>query len=171
MIRKLSFIALAACASTPRAPAPASPPAPVVHADPVFDPLRGLLGSWQGSDPGQHSSGAFTLEPDLGGKALVRRNTNDGPKGHHEDLMIVFASPAGLRASYWDNEGHAIEYAVTASRDHIELLSDEVPHQPRFKLSYDLHGTDELAIDFAIEMPGAVDFQHYAGGTVKRVAR
>lgn len=51
------------------------------------------------------------------------------------------------------------------------MLSDDVPNQPRFKLSYDLHGSDELAIDFAIEMPGAAEFQHYTGGTVKRVAR
>jgi hypothetical protein len=127
------------------------------------------MGSWQGSDPAQHSTGDFTLAPDLGGKVLVRRSRNDSPQGHHEDLMIVFAGPAGLRASYYDNEGHVIQYSVTASPERIELLSDEAAGQPRFRLRYEPHGADELAIDFAIAMPGATDFRHYVGGIVHRV--
>lgn len=172
MIRNLGLLAVAGCAAS--APAPASPPAPapvVVHADPTFDPLRGLIGTWQGTDPEHHTTGGFTFMPELGGKVLVRRSTNDGPKVHHEDLLVVFATPAGLRASYWDNEGHVIDYAVTASGDHIEWLSDDLANQPRFKLTNDLHGADELAIDFAVKMPGAADFQHYVGGVVHRVAR
>ena len=160
---------------------PASPPAPAAPSvassgpvapatfDPAFAPLRGLLGRWQGSDPDRRSTGEFTLAPDLGGKVLVRRNHNDSPQGRHEDLMIVFATPGGLRASYFDNEGHVIQYTVSASVDRIELVSDEVPGQPRFRLRYEQHGTNELAIDFSAAMPGASDFQHYTGGVVQRV--
>ena len=156
-------------APTPRAvrAAPAAPAAPATL-DLVLEPLRPLLGAWEGSDPNLHATGRFTLEPDLGGKVLVRRNRNDSPQGHHDDLMIVFAAPGGLRASYFDNEGHAIQYAVTATADRVELVSDEVPGQPRFRLRYDRHGADELAVDFAIAMPGAAEFKHYTGGVVHR---
>ena len=175
-------VLLFACTATAAGPSsPASPPPPAASSvasagpvasaafDPAFAPLRGLLGRWQGSDPDRRSTGEFTLAPDLGGKVLVRHNRNDSPQGHHEDLMIVFATPGGLRASYFDNEGHVIQYAVSSSADRIELISDEVPGQPRFRLRYEQHGPNELAIDFAAAMPGAAEFQHYTGGIVKRV--
>lgn len=163
-------------AATPAAPSPATAAvAPATAAsttaaasDPALAPLGGLLGSWEGSDPARQSSGRFSLAPELGGKVLVRRSSNDSPQGHHEDLMIVFAAPSGLRASYFDNEGHIIQYAITATADRIELVSDAVPQQPRFRLRYELHGSDELAIDFAIAMPGSPEFRHYTGGTVHR---
>jgi hypothetical protein len=151
-------------APTPPRAAPATP----VALDAALEPLRPLLGAWDGSDPNMHATGRFTLEPDLGGKVLVRRNRNDSPQGHHDDLMIVFAAPGGLRASYFDSEGHAIQYAVTATADRVELVSDEAPGQPRFRLRYDRHGADELAVDFAIAMPGAAEFRHYTGGAVHR---
>lgn len=156
MIRKLSFIA--ALVAVPAAAAPVDP----------FAPLQKLTGSWQGTDPDHHSSGVFTLTPDLGGKTLLRRGSNDSPQGHHEDVMIIYSSPTGLRASYWDNEGHKIDYAITSTGDHVEMLSDDVANQPRFKLVYDVRGADELAIDFSIKPPGAPQFQHYTGGTVHR---
>jgi hypothetical protein len=49
-------------------------------------------------------------------------------------------------------------------------LSDEADGRPRFRLRYEVHGPDELAIDFAIAPPGASDFQHYTGGVVHRVS-
>ena len=159
-MRVLSFFIVAGCAHSAAAPA-----APV--AGPEWDSLRAIIGTWQGSDPAKHSTGRFTLAPDLGGKVLVRRSTNDSPQGHHEDLMVI--EEGGKRATYWDNEGHVIVYAVTASPEHVELLSDEIAGKPRFKLTYDVKGPDELAIDFGIELPGAGEFQHYTGGTVKRV--
>ncbi len=159
-----NLLLVAACAS---APPHASAPQPAP--DPVFAPLQPLLGHWRGEDPDRHSTGDFTLAPELGGKVLVRRSTNDSPQGHHEDLMIVYATPGGLRASYFDNEGHVIAYAITASGNRIELVSDEVANAPRFRLRYDVKAADELAIDFAIAMPGATEMQHYTGGTVHRV--
>jgi hypothetical protein len=158
---------------TPMRAAPAGPAAPATPATPaaldlVLEPLRPLLGAWDGSDPNLHATGRFTLEPDLGGKILVRRNRNDSPQGHHDDLLIVFAAPGGLRASYFDNEGHVIQYAVTVTADRVELVSDEAPGQPRFRLRYVQHGADELAVDFAIAMPGAAEFKHYTGGVVHR---
>lgn len=159
---------LVACTPAPQRPQPA-PPAPAAALDPALDPMRPLVGTWEGSDPARRSSGQFSLVPDVGGKVLLRRNVNVSPEGKHEDLMIVFPSPAGLRAVYFDNEGHTIQYAVTASADRIEMLSDETPGAPRFKLTYDRHGTDELVIDFAIAMSGTTELKRYTGGTVHRI--
>ena len=138
-------------------------------ASPSLDALKPIMGHWRGSDPAKHETGEYTLEPSLGGKVLLRHNTDDSPQGHHEDLMVIFVTPAGLRASYWDNEGHAINYAVDAAADHVELLSDQMPNMPRFKLRYDVKGPDELAIDFSIAMPGSTEMKHYTGGVVHRV--
>ncbi len=149
-------------------PEPSTGAAPPVL-DAMFDPVKALVGSWQGDDPERHSTGRFTLTPELAGKILVRRSTNESPEGRHEDFMVIFKVPSGLRASYWDNEGHTINYTITGSANHIEFLSDEVPNAPRFKLTYDPHGGDELAIDFSIAMPGTTELKHYTGGIVQRV--
>lgn len=171
-MRALLFAAasLAACAPPPAPPSPpaAPPPAPRQVAGPEWEPLRDLLGTWVGSDTARGTSGRFTLEPELDGHVLVRHNEDRTPQGRHEDLMIIFRTPSGLRASYFDNEGHAIAYTVTATGPHVELLSDDVPGMPRFQLVYDVKGPDELAIDFAIARPGTTELVHYTGGTVHR---
>jgi hypothetical protein len=150
--------------SAPGAPRSA-PPAPL---DAALEPLRPLLGAWEGTDPTLRATGRFTLEPDLGGKLLVRRNRNDSPQGRHDDLMIVFAVPGALRASYFDSEGHVIQYTVTATADRVELLSDEAPGQPRFRLRYDRRGGDQYTVEFAMAPPGAAEFRRITGGAVHR---
>lgn len=171
-MRLLLVALLVACSpATATSPPRVSPDraAPPTALDAALEPLRGLVGTWQGTDPDRRSTGRFTLEPELGGKVLVRRSRNDSPQGRHDDLMIMFAAPGGLRASYFDNEGHVIQYAITPTAHHIELVSDETGTQPRFRLRYELRGPDEIAIDFAIAMPGAAEFQHYTGGVVHRI--
>jgi hypothetical protein len=158
-----------ACPSVPAAPVVAAAPMP----DPAFAPLATLLGAWEGNDPDHHSKGQFTLRADVSGKVLVRRSTNETPQGHHEDLMIVYATPAGLRAHYFDNEGHVIDYSISASADAIELVSDEHPGAPRFRLRYEpkpaaANGHAMMNLDFSIAMPGQTDFQHYVGGPIER---
>jgi hypothetical protein len=173
MLRFAPLLCLVACAhpgaqTAPTAPAAASPP-PAIAPDPAFAPLHELLGRWRGEDLARHEIGEFSLKPELGGRVLVRRNRDDSPQGHHEDVMIIFSAPTGLRASYFDNEGHVINYTITAAPGHIELVSDDASNQPRFRLTYDVHGSDELTVDFAIALPGSLDFKHFTGGTVRRV--
>ncbi|HTR53136.1 MAG TPA: hypothetical protein VMJ10_20715 [Kofleriaceae bacterium] len=174
-MKALACVAFAACmhaSPAPTAPAPAPEPTPAApEPDAALRPLAPLIGAWQGTDPARHTSGRFTLVPELGGKVLVRHNHDDTPQGPHDDLMVIYAAKDGLRASYFDNEGHVIAYAVTAAENHVELVSDAAPGAPRFKLTYDLHGNDELAIDFAIAPPGTDAFQHFTGGVVHRAAR
>lgn len=159
----IAILFVAGCAHT----APVVQPTSTVG--PEWAPLTALVGTWAGEDPTSHARGRFTLAPDLEGHVLVRRNTDDSARGHHEDLMIITRGPQGLRAIYVDNEDHVIAYAITGTATHVEMTSDEVAGAPRFRLTYDVRGPDELAIDFAIAPPGASAFQHYAGGTVHRV--
>jgi len=158
---RLFLLCLIACGGAQR-------PAPSPSLAAPLSSLAPLVGTWEGSDPDRHSTGQFTFAPELGGRVLVRRSYNTSPEGRHEDLMVVFATPAGLRASYFDNEGHAIQYAVAVTAQRVALASDDVAGQPRFQLTYDVHGADELVVDFAIAMPGA-EPRHYTGATVHRV--
>ena len=167
-MRAAACLVLFAChpaARPPDAPAPATADAK------RWGALASLVGTWEGSDPARHATGRFTLAPELGGTVLVRHNTNDSPEGHHEDLMVIYPMRDGaLRASYFDNEGHVIEYTtITSSPTRIALTSETRPDAPRFELVYELKSADELAIDFAIAMPGSPDAKHYTGGLVHRV--
>src|ERR1700753_1961055 len=71
--------------AVPPAPVAAAPVAqPAIALGPEWSMLKPLLGPWEGSDPARHETGRFSLAPDLGGKILIRHNTDDSPTGHHE---------------------------------------------------------------------------------------
>jgi hypothetical protein len=146
--------------------------------DPWVD-FRFLIGTWVSENKPEDGSGRFILEPDLQGKVLVRRNTADlpaakgRPAGKHEDLMIVYRSPGDkqFRASYFDNEGHVIQYAVTPLPDKngLVFLSNPDPSGPRFRLTYTKGEKDKVAIKFEIAPPGKADeFRVYLQGSVRR---
>lgn len=143
-----------------------------------LEPLHFLLGEWAGSGQGQPGagSGGFTFEKDLDGKILIRRGrteypaTKDRPAFVHTDLTVVFSSPAGLRASYFDNEGHQIQYRVDVGTDQntITFLSDKEPGRPRFRLIYRKEA-DQVRVRFEIAPPGQPEaFKTYTEGIVTR---
>jgi hypothetical protein len=174
MSRSLPLVLLVACAPTQVRPLPPPPPPPERPTAPValdarwaaFEPL---LGDWDatGNDPTGPSIGHFSLAPELGGKILVRHSVNESKTGKHDDLMIIYDA---ARAIYFDNEGHTINYAVTASPDRLVFLSDEQAGAPRFRLTYMVAGNDGT-VQFDIAPPGSPDFRPYVGGTFKRAAR
>jgi hypothetical protein len=149
-----------------------------------WGPYRFLIGEWVGEGQGTpgKGGGGFTLLPELDGKILLRKNTSDIPASggrpavHHEDLLIVYRAPNGLRnrAIYFDNEDHVIQYTVTPS-DHgksLSFLSDAAPNTPRFRLTYVETGNDTVKIQFDIAPPGKPDaFRTYLTGTVKRKSK
>jgi hypothetical protein len=151
---------------------------PVRAEDDAWADFRFLIGSWLSDDKPDQSSGRFTLEPELGGKILVRRNTamltasNGRPASKHEDLMVVFAEPGGkqFRASYWDNEGHVIQYAVAMLPDNkgLSMTSDAGAPGPRFRLTYTKGESDKVVVKFEIMPPGQTEFRKYLEGTVRR---
>jgi len=152
-------------------------------AKPASDPwasVRFLIGQWEGvgsGAPGQASGGtAFALE--LNANILVRKNWSNFPpkpgetKGlNHEDLMIVYPSgeAAGLRAIYFDMEGHVIQYTlvIPASPNAAVFESDAAQKGPRYRLTYSLAADGTLKNTFSIAMPGQ-DFKEYMTGSLKK---
>ena len=136
----------------------------------TWSSLAFLIGKWQGtSGP---TKGSFSLQPDLQNHILIRRNRNDLPGHHHEDLMVIYHRPdKSLRAIYFDNENHVIHYNIITSDSPRQavFLSDPIPGASRFRLTYTLNPDQSLHIEFAIQPPGASDFKLYTGGTVRRM--
>jgi hypothetical protein len=124
----------------------------------TLDSLRFLQGDWIAE------GGSFSLQPELDGKILVRRNHSQpaGAKAH-EDLMVIH--PGG--ADYWDNEGHVIHYAVTADGKSAVFLSREDGAGPRFRLTYVSTGANTVSIKFEVAPPGK-PFQTYLEGKAQR---
>ena len=87
-----------------------------------WGPAQFLVGNWAGEGGGQpgQGSGAFSFSPDLQGKVLVRKSfaeyppANGRPASRHDDLTIVYRDETthALRATYFDNEEHVIQYTV-----------------------------------------------------------
>jgi hypothetical protein len=150
-----------------------------VKQDPRWAPLAFLIGEWTGEGgggPGQ-GSGEFSFHLDLGGAILVRKNvshypaTKDKPAYSHTDLMIVDST---LRAIYFDEEGHTIQYAVEPSADgnSVQFLSDTRASEPRYRLTYRKTGDDRAAIRFEIALAEHPDeFSTYIEATARRKPR
>ena len=144
-----------------------------------WKPLGWLIGDWTGAgsgDPGR-GSGDFSFQPDLQGKVLVRKSvaeypaTADKPAQRHDDLMVIYAEGNGLRAIFFDSEGHVIRYAIDASGEGstVTFVSDEASAAPRFRLMYRKTGDNTLAGTFEIAPPGKPDaFAKYLEWTAKR---
>ncbi len=146
--------------------------------DPWAD-FRFLMGAWVSAGKPEEGSGSFTLEPDLGGKVLVRRNVAHLPPapgrrgGKHEDLMVIYREPGAkqVRASYFDNEGHTIDYSVSALPDAkgLVFVSSPQPSAPRFRLTYTKGEDDKVAVKFEIAPPNKPEeFRTYLEGTARR---
>jgi hypothetical protein len=158
----VTFVALAAGASL--AGQTAGKP------DPWAD-LRFLVGSWEAKATGgkaqAQAAGTYSFRLELRDHVLARHSSYASCKGpedfncEHGDLLYIYPEGPGLRAIYFDNEGHVIHYAVTVARaGRAELLSDRSLPGPQFRLTYERKG-DQLAGKFEIRMPGQEDFSAY----------
>jgi hypothetical protein len=146
-------------------------------ADDPWADFRFLIGEWVSDTKPGEPSGTFTLRPELGDKVLVRRNVADAPAANgrpakHEDLMVVYRQQVGkpARASFFDNEGHVIQYAVTPlpEKNGLVFVSDPDANGMRFRLTYTKGEGRTVAIQFEIAPPGKVDqFRTYLRGTVR----
>lgn len=146
--------------------------------------MQSLIGQWDGDlsgQPAQATGGSFVITPDLQGHALVRRSfaefpaSKDRPAIRHDDLTIVYQGAPGEapRATYYDSEGHVIEYAVTASADgnRIEWFSAIRPGEPRFRFTYTFTSPTAMKVRFEIAPPDQPDnFTTHVEGGVHKVA-
>ena len=139
-----------------------------------------LTGEWvaEGSGTPGEATGGFSFSFDLDGKILVRRNradyppTKDKPAYVHTDLMVIHRERDGTtRATYFDNEGHVINYAVSFSKDQssITFLSEALLSAPRYRFIYSKQGKDRLRLEFDIAPPGKPEaFSKYVEGVAHR---
>jgi len=170
----LIFTILGALAVQPALPAQKSA---------TLEDLRFLVGDWKGEGggkPGQAAAGGFSFNYELQGKVLVRRSfseyaaTSERPAFRHDDLMIVFqdSDAKGLRAEYFDSEGHTIQYQATMSDDGRTLTFISEPSQsaPRYRfIFYRQPQPDVLTFEFDIAPPGKPDaFSKYVDGKAIR---
>ena len=167
MRRIVAVVALLAWPSlhAPRAQQVKSPGDP-------WQPLRFLIGSWEanttGGSAGATVTGRYSFALELHDHLLARHSADASCQApvdyncEHSDLLYIYrdASQHALRAIYFDNEGHVINYEITTPEPNTAVfLSPSVPG-PRFRLTYRLeNGVMQGAFD--IRMPGALDFQTY----------
>jgi hypothetical protein len=139
--------------------------------------MNWLIGHWVGEGngvPGQ-GSGWFSLLPDLGEKILIRKShseypaTKDKPLIIHDDLMIVHHAGGDQpdQADYFDNEGHAIHYAIGYSRRSVVFTSQATTSAPIFRLTYDPVDNETLSVTFEMSQDGRV-FKTYTEGRCRR---
>jgi hypothetical protein len=138
-----------------------------------FQPIAFLMGEWVGEGGGKpgDSTGWFSFALDLDKKIAVRKNHADLKNGVHDDLMVAYADPGrkGLRAIYWDNEGHVINYVVESVADGVRFLSDPAAPGPRYRLTYKKTGQKTISIQFDIAPPGKPDaFAPYISASARR---
>jgi hypothetical protein len=143
-------------------------------------PLEFLLGDWDGGGsgtPGQ-GSGGTTFARGLQDRVIIRTNvaaiaaTDKAPASRHDDLMVIYADEAGgIRADYYDNEGHVIRYVGTVPEaGRVVLTSEAAPGAPRFRLTYDAAPGGAVKGRFAVAAPGKPDaFSPYLDWTMTRV--
>ncbi len=126
--------------------------------DDPWKKLDFLVGDWTGlavekDTPVGAGQGAFSFQPELRRKIIVRRNQARYDSGaQHDDLMVIYLDPPGAapRAIYFDTEGHVIRYALTfPSPGRVVFESDGSQPGPRYRLSYwkegaVLHGRFEV---------------------------
>lgn len=140
--------------------------------------LRFLVGEWRttsgGGTPGVAVSGEFSFRLDLDGRIAIRRSHSEyAPKVgekegiKHSDFTVVFPGQAGLRATYWDDEGHVIQYVVKTEDGRVTFESDASTPGPRFKLVYERTGEKTVAVTFFIAQPGK-SYQQYVSGEARR---
>jgi hypothetical protein len=120
-----------------------------------------LIGEWVGEGNGQpgKGEGKFSLQTDLDGKILVRKNktvfpaTDKTPETTHTDLLIVYPGEKDQEAIYFDNEGHTIKYKVSFTDKSVVLTSDVVQNAPRFRLNYTAIDAKTINISFEMASP------------------
>ena len=167
---KSALFALFLCAAPVLAQAPKSAANP-------FRPLSFLEGTWEAKaqgNAGAAANGSYTFRFELEKHVLARHSYTADCKGpadfdcEHGDLLYVYAEEPqasapgqGLKAIYFDNEGHVIHYGVSTPDATTALfLSDASQPGPQFRLVYVLKES-VMSGKFQMRMPGQTEWRSY----------
>jgi hypothetical protein len=146
--------------------------------DKNWDKWIWLIGDWKGEGGGQpgQGGGTFSFSFDLDKNIIVRKShseypaTENKPKITHDDLMIVYvdAIDSSIKAIYFDNEGHIINYSVVNTNKSITLTSFKTSNAPIFRLTYDLLENGMVNTRFEMSRDG-VNFMTYVEGKSRKI--
>ena len=151
---------------------------PAASVPAALAPVEFLLGDWTAIDTAPGETGGFAFASGVQGRVIVRTNTahyaatDQRPESRHDDLMIIYAEGAALKADYFDNEGHVIRYVgqTRGARD-IAFVSEGNASEPRYRLTYTLSADNTLHGQFEMAPPGAAGFQPYLAWTARKTKR
>jgi len=157
-------------------------PASIARADEPAElrPLAFLIGEWDSSGGGQPGSGAGTavFSRSLQDRVIVRTSFAEYPASggmpptRHDDFMIIYATPAGVRADYYDSEGHVIRYGVTSpAAGRAVFLSALGIGEPTYRLTYTLTPNGIMEGEFEIADPGTTAFKPYLTWQSRRISK
>ncbi len=143
--------------------------------DPV-SPLRFLIGDWQAIDTLPGETGTFTFKLAVQDHLIVRTNeaiyaaTAQHPVSRHDDLLVIYAENGTLKADYFDSEAHVIRYAVQPrSQNAVVFVSDLIPREPRYRLTYTTGDEGVLVGSFEVAPPNSPDaFRPYLSWKARR---
>ena len=150
--------------------------APAV-APPDLASLQFLIGQWEAVGTPTGETGGFSFALGVQGRVIVRTNTahyaatDERPESRHDDLMVIYADGAELKADYFDNEGHVIRYVARLLRPGaVSFVSELKSGEPRYRLTYTTGADGLLAGQFEIALPGASEvFTPYLAWSARRV--
>ncbi len=148
-----------------------------------WDRLQFLIGEWTSpvsGQPGEGVSGFSTFSYGLEGKIIVRNSRAEfapapgEEKGLvHDDLLIIYRQPgeAGLRAIYFDNEGHIIHYMIRFpdSEPGVIFESEATGMSPQARLEYRTEADGTLVTEFSVALPGGPLLSHVKGRLTRKL--
>ena len=146
---------------------------------PDWSGFKFLIGDWIGEGTGApgEGSGTITFYLALDDQILVRKNHTEYPAANgrpaftHNDVTIHYRENNSVRAIYFDNEGHTINYSAAFSPDSslLILTSDINLSAPRFRFTYEKIEKGKMKVTFEMAPPGKPDeFKKYVEGIVKK---
>lgn len=175
MLNSMNYHALLLIACLSLSTQTASHAAPPAPAPAQFGPKwKALVGEWKGESQAGAPSGVCGFHFDLADHVIVRTNhaVLSGAAGPvHDDLMVIApeATEDKARASYFDNEGHVIEYSASWSADGNTLIFLSKPGPgPQFRLTYKKVNADSYTVAFEMAPPGQTAFRPYTSGKIVR---
>lgn len=148
-----------------------------LSAQPPLERVSFLVGAWTTDTDTElgHATALSTFALELDRQILTRRGSTKYTSGklagqQHDDLLIVYREGPdhGLKAIYFDAEGHVIRYNVTIPEPDTAVFdSDPARPGPRYRLTHKVTGR-QMETKFEVAAPGKSDYRTYVSGVSTR---
>ena len=148
-----------------------------LSAQPPLERILFLLGNWASDTDTElgHATALSTFAQELDRRILTRRGSTKYTSGknagqQHDDLLIVYPEgpDGGMKAIYFDAEGHVIHYTVTIPEPNTAVFdSDPAQPGPRYRLTHKVTGR-QMETKLEVAAPGQANYQTYVSGVSSR---